>query len=101
MAEPLTDPDPDYILAQAWTSGAPQRDQSLPFPRGFWPDVARAAVYLALGRQPADFRQTQCTHGSLPEPTRNTTRSSSGKISAAAKAANTAALIAALQAGAD
>jgi hypothetical protein len=45
-----------------------------------------------------DFRPTLCTHGNQPEPTRNSTKNSSGKISAAEKAANTARLLAMLAA---
>lgn len=38
----------DYLLA-AWLRGAPNADTSRGFPRGFWPDVARTAVEMALG----------------------------------------------------
>lgn len=58
----------DYLIA-AWLRGAPDADTSRGFPRGFWPDVARAAVEMALG-QPVSFRQTMASRGNdyaLPE----------------------------------
>lgn len=60
----------DYLLA-AWRRGAPNCDQSRGFPRGFWPDVARAAVEMALARDltaPLSFRQTVSGHGDWPDP---------------------------------
>lgn len=38
----------DYLLA-AWRRGAPNALTSRGFPNGFWPDVARVAVEMALG----------------------------------------------------
>lgn len=55
----------DYLIA-AWLRGAPGADTSRGFPRGFWPDVARAAVELVLvGRldAPLSFRQTMASRG--------------------------------------
>lgn len=52
----------DYLLA-AWRRGAPNADTSCGFPRGFWPDVARAAVEMALGQE-VSFRQTMASRGS-------------------------------------
>lgn len=59
----------DYLLA-AWLLGAPGADTSRGFPRGFWPDVARTAVELALAGRldaPLSFRPTMATRGSLYE----------------------------------
>lgn len=53
---------PDDYLLTAWLRGAPGADTSRGFPRGFWPDVARVAVELALG-QPVSIRQTMATRG--------------------------------------
>lgn len=64
----------DYLLA-AWKRGAPGADTSRGFPNGFWPDVARTAVELALaGRLDAtlSFRPTMATRGNdyaVPERT--------------------------------
>lgn len=52
----------DYLIA-AWLRGAPNADVSRGFPRGFWPDVARVAVEMALG-QPVSIRQTMASRGS-------------------------------------
>lgn len=52
----------DEILIAAWLRGAPGADISRGFPRGFWPDVARTAVELALAGRldgPLSFRPTQ------------------------------------------
>lgn len=60
----------DYLL-EAWRRGAPNSNRSRGFPRGFWPDVARAAVELALAHNlaaPLSFRQTACGHGDWPDP---------------------------------
>jgi hypothetical protein len=59
----------DYLLA-AWLRGAPNADTSHGFPRGFWPDVARAAVEMALARDlaaPLSFRQTMSGPGNMYE----------------------------------
>ena len=40
---------PDNYLLAAWKRGAPNADTSRGFPNGFWPDVARVAVEMALG----------------------------------------------------
>lgn len=50
----------DYLLA-AWRRGAPNADTSRGFPRGFWPDVARVAVEMALGHPLS--RQTMASRG--------------------------------------
>lgn len=63
----------DYLIA-AWLRGAPTALVSNGFPRGFWPDVARAAVEMALaGRTDVElsFRQTMSGRASdegRPEP---------------------------------
>lgn len=60
---------PDDFLITAWKRGAPNADTSRGFPTGFWPDVARVAVELALGLPPS--RQTMASRGSdegRPEP---------------------------------
>lgn len=54
------DPVEDYLIA-AWRRGAPGADTSQGFPRGFWPDVARAAVEMALGLPLSD--QTRASRG--------------------------------------
>jgi hypothetical protein len=51
----------DHLLA-AWRRGAPNADTSRGFPRGFWPDVARVAVEMALGLPLSD--QCRSTRGS-------------------------------------
>jgi hypothetical protein len=90
--------NPASILSTAWTQLAPGRDQSTAFPRGFWPDLAVVAVYLALDIPlPDDFRPTRCVRGNIPEPMQTAAKTSAGKISAAQRAANTAALLAGLQ----
>lgn len=93
----------DAALAAAWTLLAPGRDTSQPYPRGFWPDVARVAIEMFVQQtlQPVlSFEPTRCGRGNWPEPTQRTGKQSAGKISASQKAANTAALLAALNAGA-
>lgn len=65
----------DYLIA-AWLRGAPNALVEKGFPRGFWPDVARAAVEMALAGRldaPLSFRQTMCTrdqHEGKPEVSR-------------------------------
>ncbi len=81
------------ILGKAWTTCAPSRIRDLPFPRGFWPDIARVAVHLALGLD-VSFRPTMCLQGNSPAPLQSSGRKSPGKISAEEKAANTARLLA-------
>lgn len=59
----------DYLLA-AWRIGAPGAATERGFPRGFWPDVARTAVELALAGRldaPLSFRPTKCERGSAYE----------------------------------
>lgn len=51
----------DYLLA-AWRRGAPNADTSRGFPRGFWPDVARVAVEMALD-VPISIVQTSASRG--------------------------------------
>ena len=51
---------PDDYLIAAWLRGAPNALVTNGFPRGFWPDVARVAVEMALG-QPISIRQTMCS----------------------------------------
>lgn len=55
----------DYLIA-AWLRGAPGADTSRGFPHGFWPDVARTAVELALAGRldaPLSFRPTTSSRG--------------------------------------
>jgi hypothetical protein len=55
----------DYLIA-AWLRGAPDALVKNGFPRGFWPDVARTAVELALAGRldaPLSFRPTMATRG--------------------------------------
>lgn len=60
----------DEALALAWTYCAPHRLQSLPFPTGFWPDVARVAMEM-FAQQTANpqlsFRPAKCERGNYPE----------------------------------
>jgi len=95
----------DYLKA-AWRRLAPAANTSC-YPRGFWPDLARLAVEMALAGDTTisiDWRPTLCTRGSWPEPAprspRAEGRSRRGKISAAERAANTANLLAKLKQGA-
>lgn len=90
---------PEAALAAAWTYCAPQRSHDALFPRGFWPDVARVAVEMFAQQTTTpelSFQPTRCTRGNSPEPAASQPKRSAGKISAAQKAANTAALLAAL-----
>lgn len=93
----------EYYLKAAWKRLAPAADTSR-FPRGFWPDLARVAVEMALAHSAdisLNWQPPMCTRGSWPEPEprppRTGTRSRGGKISAAERAANTAKLLAALK----
>ena len=96
---------PDEALAAAWTYVAPGRTLDLPYPRGFWPDLALVAMAM-FSQQTInpilDFRPTRCERGSYPEPasTQTGSRKSGGKISAAEKAENTRRLLAMLAASA-
>lgn len=62
----------DDILFEAWRRGNPT--YSYPnkrFPRGFWQDVARAAVEIALAGDlsaPLSFRQTMCGNWGMDTP---------------------------------
>lgn len=56
----------DEILIAAWLRGAPNALIANGFPRGFWPDVARTAVELALAGRldaPLSFRPTMASRG--------------------------------------
>lgn len=62
----------DYLIA-AWRISAPNAAVERGFPRGFWPDVARSAVELALAGRldaPLSFRPTMCVRGGWPEDMR-------------------------------
>jgi hypothetical protein len=62
---------PDDYLIAAWLRGAPGATVQRGFPRGFWPDVARTAVELALAGRldaPLSFRPTMCGAGDWPDP---------------------------------
>jgi hypothetical protein len=61
----------DEALAAAWTHCAPSRDKSIPFPRGFWPDVARVAVEMIVQdtTEPnLSFTPTKCRRGGFEAP---------------------------------
>lgn len=61
----------DEILSAAWSHCAPSRDKEIFFPRGFWPDVARVAVEMALQdtlEPKLDFRPTHCSRGGFEQP---------------------------------
>ena len=62
---------PDEILISAWKLCAPSADTSRGFPRGFWPDVGRVAVEMALQQtlEPElDFKPTACSRGGFEAP---------------------------------
>jgi hypothetical protein len=64
-------PTTEEILSAAWTYCAPGRVADMQFPRGFWPDVARVAVEMALQNslEPVlDFRPTTCSRGGFEAP---------------------------------
>ena len=94
----------DEALAAAWTYCAPQRRKDIAYPQGFWPDVARVAVEMALQEtlhpELGTFRPTMCLVGNSPEPAQTKSKKAAGKISSSEKARNTALLLAALKAGA-
>lgn len=81
-----------YLLA-AWKRGAPMARTDTGFPRGFWPDIARVAVEMALQETTdpdlGDFRQT----ARKPNPT-----GKSAASKAKTRAENTAALLEAIRA---
>jgi hypothetical protein len=59
----------DYLIA-AWLRLAPGAATGAGFPRGFWPDVARAAVEMALADDTnieLSFRPTRCERGDYEE----------------------------------
>lgn len=59
----------DYLVA-AWLRLAPGAATSAGFPRGFWPDVARAAVEMALADDTSvalSFIPTECKRGDYEE----------------------------------
>lgn len=96
-------------LAAAWTYCAPARAKDIPYPRGFWPDVARVAVaiYEQQSLTPTlDFHPTRSGHGfNEPESTGENATKRRGKnsrgtstTSASERAANTARLLAMLAA---
>jgi hypothetical protein len=61
----------EEILSAAWTHCAPSRVPDMGFPRGFWPDVARVAVEMALQQtlEPnLDFTPTTCQRGGFEKP---------------------------------
>lgn len=65
---------PEEYLTAAWLRAAPGADTSRGFPRGFWQDVARAAVEMALVGNidaPLSFRQTLATRGNAYEEGRS------------------------------
>lgn len=91
----------EEVLKAAWRRLAPAADTQH-FPRGFWPDLARAATEFALaGRTDIElsFRPTLCTSGNWPSSKPRPPQSAGtrrGKISPEQRAANTAALLAAI-----
>lgn len=63
--------DLDTALDAAWTLCAPERDKSQPFPRGFWPDVARVAGQMIVQDtlEPVlNFQPTHCGRGGFESP---------------------------------
>jgi hypothetical protein len=64
-------------LSAAWTHCAPNRAKGLPFPRGFWQDVARVACYMMEQQTITPvipFRPTMCTAGNAPAPVKRMKR---------------------------
>lgn len=93
-------PQVEEILSAAWTHCAPARLPSVQYPHGFWPDVGRIAVELALGLTPSFGALSTHQTGLEPRPPRvRMAPSRRGKISAEDKRANTLALLAKLQQG--
>lgn len=63
--------DLDTALEEAWTICAPDRDKSQPFPRGFWPDVARVAGQIIVQNSLTpvlNFTPTHCGRGGFESP---------------------------------
>lgn len=84
---------PDEALAAAWTYCAPSREKSTPYPRGFWPDVARVAIAMVTQNTTTpnlDFTPTRCSNAGLNKPR------SARRGTAKTRAENTAALLAEL-----
>jgi len=64
-------PTTDEILTAAWKLCAPTATVEQGFPRGFWPDVARVAVEMALQNtlEPIlNFAPTKCGRGGFEAP---------------------------------
>ena len=61
----------DKALSAAWTFCAPERDKAMPFPRGFWPDVARVAAEMMAQdtlEPNLNFTPTKCSRGGFERP---------------------------------
>lgn len=59
----------DYLIA-AWLRLAPNASTDAGFPHGFWPDVARVAVEMALAGDThiaLSFMPTRCERGDYEE----------------------------------
>lgn len=93
----------EYYLMAAWNRIAPSSAPRSSFPTGYWPDIARTAVQMALAGSihiELDARVTPLPlhyHSPEPRPPRVRGARRLGKISAAERAANTAKLLAALK----
>jgi hypothetical protein len=64
-------PEREAYLEAAWKHCAPGAATERGFPRGFWPDVARVAVEMALqnSQEPTlDFTPTKCSRGGFERP---------------------------------
>lgn len=69
----MTPPTSEEILLEAWKRIAPQASTEAGFPRGCWPDIARAAVEIALAgslQAELSFRPCQAIRRSLAQPKR-------------------------------
>lgn len=93
----------EYYLMAAWNRIAPFGEPRPSFPTGYWPDIARTAVQMALAGSihiELDSRVTPLPvhyHSPGPRPPRAKGPRSAGKISAAERAANTAKLLATMK----
>lgn len=65
-------PTTEEILSAAWKHCAPSSlAGTVPFPRGFWPDVARVAVEMVQQdtlEPNLDFTPTMCARGGFEAP---------------------------------
>ncbi len=83
----------EFYLTQAWRRLSPKAPITSGFPTGFWPDVARVAVLMAMAED-TEVELPFEPHGCLLDTVTNPP--SQQKSKAKTKAENTAALLAKL-----